>query len=185
MAYEEPLFRSHREALTFAYNFSHGTMKPSALTTMMGGPKRAGRGLGGLDGAAQAGMIKAEVSKLPPVQAACVAARFSPKQLKCACRSPCCTGSKPNPEYLVALTTIAAIAKNSLHGLTKDVRLRQGIAQRYFGETFSLVDLGNRCGVNRDTASVHANKMMAFLKAQEELGLAEMETRLKLAGVVA
>ena len=71
----EAVFRSARGALMFAFNFTHGTLKKSALAGMMGASPN-GRGLGGLDGAAQAGMIKAEVDHLPELHQAILIARW-------------------------------------------------------------------------------------------------------------
>jgi hypothetical protein len=75
---ELALFRSTNAALSFAFNFTHGQYKSSAMATMMGGPKPVGRGLGGLDGAGQSGMIRAEIDALEPrIRGQILVARFA------------------------------------------------------------------------------------------------------------
>ena len=88
---EDPLFRSAHAALMFALNFRHGSIKMSGLARAMGGG-RTGRGLGGLDGAAQAGMIRAEVERLTPVRRSLLVGRHAPQQVPCQCRQACCRG---------------------------------------------------------------------------------------------
>ena len=93
----QPLFRSAHQALMFAFTFSatqHGTAAAAErqlaefardrYERMPGG----GRGLRGLDGAAQAGMIRRRVEEMPPLHAAALIARFailSPATRQAAC----------------------------------------------------------------------------------------------------
>jgi hypothetical protein len=61
---DDALFHSEVGALKFALNYQHGGMKRPSMTVMMGGGAgKKGRGLGGLDGAAQAGMISLELGE--------------------------------------------------------------------------------------------------------------------------
>lgn len=82
----EPLFDSVHQALLFAYTFTPNQHPASAVverTLMEMGRERyerlryVSRGLGGLDGAAQAGMIKRHVEALPSVARAVTEARFA------------------------------------------------------------------------------------------------------------
>lgn len=88
IAYAEPLFESTHQALLFAYTFSanqHATCAVAERAIAMQGRNRYERelavyrpskGLSGLDGAAQAGMILAEVAHLRPLDQSLIAARF-------------------------------------------------------------------------------------------------------------
>lgn len=82
-----PLFRSAHQALLFAYTFTpnqHGDAAAAERSIAMFGrsryeipPRFASRGLRGLDGAGQAGMIKAQVAKLPQHLQRVIEARFA------------------------------------------------------------------------------------------------------------
>jgi len=181
---QDPLFRSVRGALTFAYNFSHGTMKASALAGMMGGARPKGRGLGGLDGAAQSGMIKFEVQQLGTVASNILAARFEVQRLPCACKSECCNGWRVNPDWMVAVMNVSSLAHGQVDGLSHNIRVRIAIVKRYFGAKDSLGEIARQCGIDRDTASVHANKANKWLTEQERMALYAIEDQLKAGGVV-
>lgn len=83
----EPLFRSAHQALLFAYTFSdneHGIAAAAERQIAEFARDRyppishPGRGLRGLDGAAQAGMIRSRVeAHMPPLYIAAIVARFA------------------------------------------------------------------------------------------------------------
>lgn len=86
-AYTEPLFDNSHQALLFAYTYSeqqHAVAAAAERWIAMQGreryerpmPHRPSRGLKGLDGAAQAGMIRAAVLRLDPLHQAYIDARF-------------------------------------------------------------------------------------------------------------
>ncbi len=62
-------------------------------------PSGPGRGLGGGDGAAQAGMIRSEVEQLDRIAQAFLVARFAPASIPCDCGRPCCSGRQSNEEW--------------------------------------------------------------------------------------
>lgn len=83
----DPLFESAHQALMFAYTFSANQYAVTAAaerSIALHGreryerplPRRPSRGLKGLDGAAQAGMIRAAVLRLDPLHQAYIDARF-------------------------------------------------------------------------------------------------------------
>lgn len=185
VAVSDPVFRSMDGALWFAFNFKHGTVKPSALAQMMSSKAHKSRGLGGLDGAGQAGMIKSEVMALGPVRSNILAARFSPNGIPCSCRAPCCQGYKPNPEWSDAIEILSGQAMTAaLAGKVSNYRLRMGIVARYFGVRASLPRLAEECGVHKDTASVHNSAVGAWLGREEQLARYDIEGRLKMAGII-
>lgn len=185
VAYEEPLFRTEAGALLFAMNFTHGTCKKPGLATMMAGPSRPGRGLGGLDGAAQAGMIQSRLGRLTRVRQAILIARFTAQHLPCSCRQACCRGFRDNPDWQEALGVVIDYAR--LMGATGTIshyHLARALVSRYFGGKTSFVEVAAKCGVNRDTASKYHSRVIEVLKPEEKLARYEAEALLKEAGIV-
>lgn len=185
MVTDQPIFRTVNGALAFAYNFKHGQVKPSQLATMMG-PSKTGRGLGGLDGAGQAGMILDQVGALKPqVRVWILAARFAVRALPCDCRRACCSGWKWNNEWLFPISEIVDIVREAaLTGTVVNFTLRRAIVRRYFGVRQSLVDAARASGVERHTASAHANKVISYLRDEERHARYAIEATLKQADVV-
>lgn len=160
---ETPLFASAHSALVFAFNFSGQSYDRPMMNRMADGPKRSGKGLVGLDGAGQAGMIRGEVAVLGKLHEAIVTAYYAPHSMPCDCRKSCCSGSKVNPEWSEAISFITQAAMSHLSGLMSNHRLRRAIVAKNFGEKVSLGDVAAVCGVNRDTASAHNEKISTWL----------------------
>jgi len=180
------LFRSTSAALAFALNFAHGQYKTDAMAALMGGPKPTGRGLGGLDGAGTSGLIRGEVDRLEPrIHGQILVARFTVRDVPCDCRHACCSGFRENTEWLAAVANIAeTVRTEALAGTVVNFLLRHAIVRRYFGDKLSLVDIAAATGVERHTASAHANKVNGYLKAEERQARYAIEGRLKAAGIV-
>ncbi|WP_439893219.1 hypothetical protein ACS7SF_25345 (plasmid) [Ralstonia sp. 25C] len=102
----EPIFESTENARRYAFSFSTQQYGKSAMARLYA-PPGSGRGLGGLDGAGQAGMIRASVEKLSPAQQRVLAVRFAPAELSFACGHACCSGHAPNREWAAALEWLA------------------------------------------------------------------------------
>jgi hypothetical protein len=183
---EPALFRSTNAALAFAFNYRHGQYTSSAMGTLMGGPKPTGRGLGGLDGSAQAGMIKAEIDTMTPrIRGQILVARFAVHALPCDCRRACCSGWHPNAEWLRAIDEIADVVRTeALAGCSVNYTLRHAMVQRYFGVSQSLAKVALAADVNRDTASTHARRVIAYLRPEERYARYAIEGRLKAGGIV-
>jgi hypothetical protein len=82
----EILFRSAHEALTFAFRFSHDQSPRTPMTRLMqGGSIGAGKGLIGMDGAGQAGMILAALVHLKPDEKHVLVVRYGDLKEPCAC----------------------------------------------------------------------------------------------------
>src|SRR6266478_4639254 len=110
----EPVFRSTGAALKFAFNFSHGTLQKSFLAKAMGVPGPSS-GLAGLDGAAQAGMILAELQRLTTLRRYLLTGRYMLPSSPCTCRAPCCRGWRENViwkqaiDYLTEYVLVAGL----------------------------------------------------------------------------
>jgi len=181
---EDTLFRTARGALLFATNYSHGQTKKPFLAKMVGGGK-PGRGLGGLDGAGQAGMILAAMSRLPKEQQALLIARFTTPTTPCSCRSPCCRGFRYEPDWEDAVAFLVEhIGIRGLTGTVSHYRLRRALVLRYLGQGESFVEVAKQCHVNRDTASARYKKVKEYLGDQEKRAYWELEGHLKDGGVI-
>ncbi len=161
----EALFRSAHAALVYALNYSMQQYdRPLMNKAMSGKPEGEGKGLSGVDGAGQAGMIRAELARLAPLHQAVLVASIAPQQVPCECRAACCGGWKTNPEWSDAvseLTTVAAAA--ALAGCVSNGRLRSGLIQRLLGAKATLADLAARHDVDEKTAGAHSAKLKRWL----------------------
>lgn len=162
---EAALFRSAHAALVFALHYSMQQYDRPLMNRVAAGPaKEEGKGLSGLDGAAQAGMIRAELARLAPLHQAVLVANIAPQQVPCECRAACCGGWKTNPEWSDAiseLTTVAAAA--ALAGCVSNGRLRSALIQRLLGAKATLADLAARHDVDEKTAGAHSAKLKRWL----------------------
>ena len=122
---EEPLFKSTHEALIFAFNYAVQQSPKTPLMRMFQSnpaedevPKgiRQSKGLIGLDGAAQAGMILAEVCRLPDDQHNVIVARYYRAQHECRC----CGQPAPREEWRVAIDALSHCVE--LEGVHRKVR---------------------------------------------------------------
>lgn len=182
--FQEPLFKSTRGALAFAFNFTHGTMKKGTLAQFIPADK-VGKGLVGVDGAAQAGMIKAEVGQLPLLRRKVITSRFSPPKSQCSCRAPCCAGYRLNREWVEAIDWLSEHGvKSVLSKSDASYRLRRSLVVRYFGEPLSMIKIAEVCRVNKDTASDQNRKVVTFLADEERLAELEIQGRLEAAGII-
>ncbi|WP_430229889.1 hypothetical protein [Nitrosomonas communis] len=124
---EEPLFKSTHEALVFAFNYAGQQSPKTPLMRMIQskdleddrlGPVKKSKGLAGLDGAAQAGMILAEVCRLPDDQHNVIVARYYRAQYECKC----CEQPRPREEWKIAIDALSHCIE--LEGVHKHVRLQ-------------------------------------------------------------
>lgn len=130
------LFKNTNAALKFAFNYSSQQYALSPVAKMMKtGIVGSGKGLVSLDGAAQAGIIKAEVDRLPPAYRACVIARFSGKHEDCAC----CGGKKMLDEYKEALAGLDKVVldRGWVTGLTHR-KMRHAIIRAFYEKTVKV-----------------------------------------------
>lgn len=161
----DPLFKSAHAALVFALQYSKQQYDRPMMNRVAAGPSaHEGKGLSGIDGAGQAGMIRAELERLPKLQQAVLIAAAADQRVACECRASCCVGWKVNPEWADAISDLtAAAASAALSGCVSNGRLRSGLIQRMFGVKASLVDLAERCHVDPDTAGSHNAKIKKWL----------------------
>ncbi|WP_321896020.1 hypothetical protein [Paraburkholderia heleia] len=151
----DTLFRTPQDALIFAFNYSMQRQDRSLVDRLAAPSPRTGKGLSGNDGAGQAGMIRSELEQLSELERAVLAARFAPKSWPCACRSACCSGHMPNPEYVAALRTLEQAALTQLAGHLSNYRLRVRLVEKAVGAKVEINALAKECGVSEKTAAAH------------------------------
>ncbi|MFC7515083.1 hypothetical protein ACFQUU_08715 [Herbaspirillum sp. GCM10030257] len=154
----DALFKSHNEALTFAFRFSDEQYAISPTAKMMKtGIVGSGRGLVSLDGAAQVGLILSNVRRLTPIQQACIVGRYSRRFTECQCKKICCSGSTILDEYRNAILLLdEAVALVALSGFTHR-QMRHAIIRNYFepkkgADRLSIGQAADRLKVARRTA---------------------------------
>jgi hypothetical protein len=169
MIVQEPLFASAHNALLFAFNFSGQQYDRPIMNRLPDGPiDYVSKGLSGMDGAAQAGMVFNKLFHLPPLYQYIVFAAYAPRTIPCECRRSCCVGQKRNEQWHACIRMIeeAAITQ-ALPGCITHRVLRRGIVQRAFGDkSVVLLDLAEKAGVNKNTATDHNSKVRLWLHGQ-------------------
>ena len=184
------VFTDTDAALRFALRFSTQQHSSSELAALRG-PSRAGKGLSGVDGAAQAGMVRAELAKLSPVHRALLIGRYALPDVVCTCARPCCCGHTPNEEWTTAISLLARETTPLFSGRTTYFRLRQTlIGNALLGIRVSDTSLANGFGVHRQTAAEHAARIVAaLLGSRHRMGefdraFARIDALLRHAGIV-
>ena len=190
----EPLFRSAYDALVFAFNYSSQQYGKSPMIKTTGMPMSAGKGLSGVDGAAQAGFIRAEVAELGKIPEAILTARFAPHTVPCGCRRPCCVGKQPNKEWTAAIKILEQFLESDLlksHCTTWDMRT-QYVMRQFLSKTerIGLDEIAKRNDRHINTVSEHNSivKLFFFGKKNsvgaEEKARNEIEKRMIEIGMV-
>ena len=75
----DAIFDSTRSALVFAFGFRTQQYGETPLAKLQRHRLGSGRGLVGMDGAGQAGMVLAQIDRLGPTDRAVIIARFAPR----------------------------------------------------------------------------------------------------------
>lgn len=187
---DDPIFRSTEAALKYAFCFSTEQYGRSAMAAMYA-PPGSGRGLSGIDGAGNAGMVRAEVEKLSPTQRAVLIVRYAPPDLPCSCRRPCCKGSYANKEWSDALELLAQFTAPLFAGSLSNVRLRRALIRAAIArERPEYTALGKEYGVDRGTVAKHAGIIeRAIVGTRNERGefdraYTKVDTLLQEAGII-
>ncbi len=187
------LFSSSFDALAFAYRFDGTNVK----TVRIGEIPAAGtgKGLSGLDGAAEAGNIKRIVDKQAAWIGCIIRARFMLPRVPCECRRPCCKGWMVSDNWRAAVREIAQYSemKDRCFSGSGDVIYRTEIVARYFQraeDKEALADIAARARVSDRTARTHYNLVHAMLHGTsasvgiEQLAMEYVDRSLMDAGIV-
>lgn len=166
--YEEPLFRSAHDALKFAFMFSGQQYPVTAMAKLMRGIVGSGKGLVGLDGALQAGLICLMIKELNPQQADCLTARYALKE---------------DRRFMEAVNRLAALPSIAPAGLSNRIE-RQALVARYFGQKVSVVEIAEKISVHRNTVTQHQRAIRDKLRAEEDRAYGEITDLMAERGVI-
>jgi hypothetical protein len=162
----EILFKTANGALVFAFNFSSQAYDRPTMNRMAAPSLGNGKGLVGLDGAAQAGFVLAEVKAMGKFAEAILIARLAPRSTNCECRASCCSGRKPNRVWTDAIAFLADhVRTTALAGCVANGMMRREYVVRYFAkrdERTSLEELADKHDIARQTVSAHASKVVLY-----------------------
>ena len=134
---EDYLFDSLHGALTFAYRYSGQQYSPSLMAQMMRGPMKSGKGLSGLDGAGQAGIIRGLVARLDIYEQKMIAARFSAVER----------------EYIEARLYLVPVVIACMPTGMHSRRATDLLVQKWFGLRLNIQGVAEEAGKHRNTIS--------------------------------
>ncbi|RQZ58132.1 DNA-binding protein [Burkholderia cepacia] len=146
-------FKSAFDAVRFALAFSTQQYGETMMAKRLRGESSGtGMGLVGVDGAGQAGQIRALAWELPELHLSVIVARAAPRDLPCSCGSPCCSGRVPNLEWQAAIGWLTDASKAYCSGFSH-YRVRRAIIENVFGAKRSLTDVAEDCDAHVNTVS--------------------------------
>lgn len=176
---DEAVFDSMGSALRFAFGFNLQQYGESPLAKMQQrGRLGSGKGLIGMDGAGQAGMVLAQIDRLSKTERAAIVARFSPRSAPC----PCCGGEKPVSIWQGAIEHLASCC--ILPGVSK-FRCRRDLVARYFGVKVRFDELAERYEMSRNTVGAQYRRMAQQLFDIEARAQTFADEALRSNGMVA
>lgn len=193
----QPLFEKSRAAVAFALNHSRSLYSQPLMTkaanalsaaqekAQSSGRLRPGREeLRGLDGAAQAGLIYIHLDRLAPFQRECLISRTAVHSFPCNCRSACCMGVRPNPEWVEAIKKVSDYLRNEIDRrqakarkkITINPQLRRMLIERHFGRKHTLGDLAEQFQLSENTVASYSKTCSEILSGWEKDGWTAMDT---------
>jgi hypothetical protein len=162
----EPLFRHANAALYFAFRQRVDYAQSTFFRTLE--ERLYGHGLSGLDAAAQAGMIRAEVDMLNRAERNIIITRFA---------------SDPK-EWIAARLEILDVVIATLGTGMHSRRLIDALVQKHFGKSLTLVFIAFKFGVHRNTVAPKWRSVRAMLWKLEDRAMLEITDALAAAGVI-
>jgi hypothetical protein len=185
----EPLFDSAHNALIFAFNYSAQVYAAPAMNRALNVSHNNGtsKGLGGLDGCAQAGMILSRLKKLPELHELIIVARFAPQFKSCACGASCCSKRRINAQWFDAINQIADQTRETFENTRVTRFMRYVLIKRFFTKKRDQSDINkvaDELGINRNLTSQHIGKINKTLKQIELLAFQSIENDLIEAKIV-
>lgn len=156
------LFKSPGDALTFAFAYSSEQYAETQMSKLVKrvGRISSGKGLVGIDGAGQAGLILAQLNKLPKLHQACITARYSLKFSEC---KTCGGHSRMLEEYQLALVVLREWAVDQISGVSPQL-VRQLIIRSFYEKKLKFAREAEAVGMPRRTANDQKSKVWPALK---------------------
>jgi len=185
---DQPLFLSVQDAVKFATQFNHEVIPRSSMNQMMSPSTGDNRGLSGLDGAGQAGIILCAVHELDtPLQGLTLVARTAPHYHTCSCGAPCCSRKIVNWAWMECISSIVTILyeqqeskrESGKRGIEYNIKLWRALVCKFFGEKSTLEEIAKSCEVSVDTVTSHKKLINPTLKREEREGWDNLDNRLR------
>lgn len=170
---DEPIFNTVHGALSFAYTYQ-GNPDTSSVNRMGQEPSRIpGKGLIGIDGAAQAGFIQGRVRKAGVLAEAFIIGEFMPRCLPCDCVQECCSGYKPNKAREGAITYLSNVLhEHVLAGHRTNKPIRVVCVESFFDKAIHVTQTAENIGISRN--------LLTLLMAKSREYLSEEKTRCRI-----
>ena len=217
MTTDGPLFESSKDALRFALNFSASAAPPTPYMSKAMAEVPASKGkakdleeelakaarqwnlnpgpsLRGLTGAAQAGLIRAQLTKLDLVHQYILTVLMMVPTMPCSCGAPCCIGYRPIPRYVEAFKQLGLLVEQAgdllngddgQKGVSKQPKLWALITEGFIsGRAGSLTKLAQDAGVSMSTAAKHREWVLSLLEQWEDEAWLQIDPILVDAGIV-
>ena len=163
----EPLFNSAYDAIAFAYRFNSQQYAMTPMAKLMRGQIGSGKGLVGLDGAAQAGFIRGLIEQLGEWEKAALAARFA----------------FDRKELFKARDTLIIPALASLPTGVHHRRMVDALVQKHFGRKVWLKEIAELYGINKNTMTDQWRIIRKTLHEIECRAMDKAEAALRESGV--
>lgn len=179
------IMKSAKEAVVFALNYSDQQYALSPMAAFLkhsGGG--SGRGLKGLDGAGQAGMIWAEITQLPYFQAFAIIARCTHHRIRCECGQPCCCGWRSSEVWREVTSQLCDLAIQATPDHLSNRRLRLASTEKVFGAKVTLDEVAETVGVSKSTAARQHAKIKDYLRTLEHQGWEKLTGALEEKGML-
>jgi hypothetical protein len=180
---DEPcLFQSATAALAFAFNFSQGSPKTTLGALQKPDPnRRPGRGLVGLDGAAQAGMVLAEVRELAKPRQSALTVMFAIRTTECTC----CGNPTLAADWNGAIKHLAELSAVSINGVSQ-FRVRYAILLKIVHSMMreSDDDMAERFCLDPKTIRKYRHAIKEWYEGLERGAMREIDDRLRACGMV-
>ena len=163
----EPLFASAYDALAFAFRFNAQQYAPTPMARLMRGSIGSGKGLVGIDGAAQAGFILGVVERLGEWEKAALAARFA----------------LDRKELFRARDALITPAMAALGTGVHHRRMVDALVQKHFGRKVKLKEVAETYQVNKNTLTDQWRIIRKTLHEVECRAMDKAEAMLRESGV--
>jgi len=167
------LFNNTHEALIFAFNYSTQQYALSPMSKLALKGAGSGKGLVSVDGAAQAGMILAEVDRLKPIHRSCIIARYAMKTVECKC----CGSNGMSEQYRTEIGSLREHAAGQVTGMS--VRgMREMIVRAFYERGISITQVATDLNVRKSTAHDQKRLIWAWLKEIDATAQTKIAERL-------
>lgn len=172
----DPLFNSVADAIMFALRYSSQQYAETPMSKMMkrGGRRSSGKGLVGLDGAGQAGMILRKIDELGQLERACIIARYTDRTDEC----PCCKNTMASDDYRAAINVLADWTLRTVENVTDVQRMRFAIVADFYERRRIVGKTAEAIGMARATAYDNRARIWAALTELDKRALGRIEESL-------